>query len=260
MQNRRSILTAASIILLAIAVVPMRANDSEAYLVGGALVLKKSTSISMESEELTISPERVRVRYRFRNRSASPVDTRVAFPIASFAIPEEMGSVEDFVASIGFTVTVEGRPIAVEHTVRQSSDSIEVMFHWPMRFPAKSTIGVEHEYRARGGYILPDGREEPAFWRRFAADYCVPSATLAKMRSRPGSAQPVPYILRTGANWVGPIGHFRLVVELGDADLLAMCPTGMKPKGRKRFVLERRNYTPTRDLRIVFVRLAPAER
>jgi hypothetical protein len=240
-----------------LAVASASANDSEAYLVGGAIVLKKSTSISMESEVLTISPRLVRVEYRFHNRSASPVETRVAFPIRAFVDPEEVPDLDDFVASVKFSVKVEGKPVAVESTVQQRSDSIEVMYHWPMTFPANATISVTHEYTPRGGYIMPAPKDYPPFWTQFARDYCIDRALLEKMRRRPGSAQPVHYILRTATNWIGPIGRFRLVVELDEASqLVSMCPTGLKKSGKKRYVLERKNFTPTTDLNIVFVRLA----
>ncbi|HVK38148.1 MAG TPA: DUF4424 family protein [Candidatus Kapabacteria bacterium] len=237
------------------------ANDSEASLVGGSIVLKKSTSISMEEEELTITPDEVRVRYRFRNHSTSDVATQVAFPIRALVMPDEVGDVAGFVQDMRFTVAVEGVAVAVEHTVRQTEDSIEVMFHWPMTFPAGRTITVTHQYETRGGYILPDGPGYAEFWKRFSRETCIGSALLKKIRRKPLSAQTVDYVLSTGANWRGPIRKFRLVVETDeDGQAIATCMKGLKKSGRSRYVLDRKNFTPSRELSVTFVNIGRGDR
>lgn len=57
------------------------ANDSEAELATGGLILRQSDSISLESEDLYISPDEIRVRYIFRNPTSSDFKTIVAFPL-----------------------------------------------------------------------------------------------------------------------------------------------------------------------------------
>jgi hypothetical protein len=57
------------------------ANDSSAELAAGGLVLVKTDSISMQREDLTLSPSEVRVRYEMRNDTGRPVTLRVAFPM-----------------------------------------------------------------------------------------------------------------------------------------------------------------------------------
>jgi hypothetical protein len=55
-----------------------RANDSTAETALGGLTFTKSDAISMDSEDLYISRDRVRVKYRFTNTagrvSSSPFD------------------------------------------------------------------------------------------------------------------------------------------------------------------------------------------
>ena len=71
------------------------ANDSAAELSIGGLVFKKTDSVAIESEELTITLETVTVRYQFRNQSPNPVTLTVAFPMpdldlsdgANYALP-----------------------------------------------------------------------------------------------------------------------------------------------------------------------------
>src|SRR5262245_11496616 len=105
---RRTLLTA---VALSIAV-PALANDSTAEIAAGGLVLRQTRDIDMVSEDLFVSVERVRVTYVFRNRSARPVRTVVAFPIADRNLADEY---EMDVASVGeFRTLVDGRPVQIE--------------------------------------------------------------------------------------------------------------------------------------------------
>ncbi|MCC8431863.1 DUF4424 domain-containing protein [Reyranella aquatilis] len=60
---------------------PAGANDSSSELAAGGLVLVKTEAISMQREDLTLSPSEVRVRYEMRNDTGQPVTLRVAFPM-----------------------------------------------------------------------------------------------------------------------------------------------------------------------------------
>ena len=60
---------------------PAAANDSTAENGAGGLVLTRSESIDMVSEDLFVSADQVRVRYVFRNRSPADVRVTVAFPL-----------------------------------------------------------------------------------------------------------------------------------------------------------------------------------
>ena len=96
------------------------ANDSAAELSIGGLVFKKTDSVAIESEELTITLETVTVRYQFRNQSPNPVTLTVAFPLpdldlsdgANYAIPQA-----DSVNFVKFETKVDGKPI--DFTIHQ---------------------------------------------------------------------------------------------------------------------------------------------
>jgi hypothetical protein len=65
----------------------------------------------------------------------------------------------------------------------------------------------------------------------------------------------VQYVLKTGANWRGPIGRFELQIDKGGADLVSTCPIpGLSlqraPYGFNAVV---KDYTPSSDLDILFV-------
>src|SRR5579863_3044319 len=57
------------------------ANDSSAELSVGGLVFTKNTDVSIQSEDLTITPDNVTVRYVFLNESPNPVNLTIAFPL-----------------------------------------------------------------------------------------------------------------------------------------------------------------------------------
>jgi len=60
---------------------PSTANDSSAELAAGGLVLVKADAISMQREDLFLSPSEVRVRYEMRNDTGRSVTLRIAFPM-----------------------------------------------------------------------------------------------------------------------------------------------------------------------------------
>jgi hypothetical protein len=65
----------------------------------------------------------------------------------------------------------------------------------------------------------------------------------------------VQYVLKTGANWHGPIGRFELQIDKAAADLVSTCPIpGLRlqraPYG---FNAVASDYTPSSNLDIIFV-------
>ena len=70
----------------------------------------------------------------------------------------------------------------------------------------------------------------------------------------------IEYILRTGANWAGPIGDFRLVVDKGEADsLVSFCGEGVKRISPTRFEMRKTDFTPERDLSILILKRLPKQ-
>jgi|SRR5215475_4758414 len=91
-----------------------RANDSAAELSTGGLAFTRSPDVSIESEELTITPDQVTVRYTFRNNAPNPVNLTVAFPLPdidlseaeTYAIPSN-----DSVNFVNFETKVDAKPV-----------------------------------------------------------------------------------------------------------------------------------------------------
>jgi Domain of unknown function (DUF4424) len=65
------------------------ANDSEAEVGIGGLVLRKNAHVEMRSEDLYVSEKEIRVRYRFYNKSGSDVRTIVAFPLPEITTDDD---------------------------------------------------------------------------------------------------------------------------------------------------------------------------
>ena len=97
--------------LLAAAATAALANDSTATVGAGGLVLGKSDSIAMESEDLYVSVDEIRVRYVFRNLSGKPMTTIVAFPMPPRRMSNEYGG--DVAYPSDFRTAVDGRPVKV---------------------------------------------------------------------------------------------------------------------------------------------------
>lgn len=104
------------------------ANDSASEFGIGGLVMVKTDAITMQREDLTITPNFVTVRYEFRNDGPDPVTLRVAFPLPEVPVDMPGGQMigqtkvdvhplypPNFVS---FSVQVDGRRVEPEIEVR----------------------------------------------------------------------------------------------------------------------------------------------
>jgi uncharacterized protein DUF4424 len=149
-------------------------------------------------------------------------------------------------------------------------------FHWSQTFPAGKQVRVRHRYRPVHGSFFDASASDSArgllartdagrAWCPDAGFKAAERRLFAKQRDAARIASPpdqdlvyydnVQYVLKTGANWRGPIGRFELQVDKGGAELVSTCPIpGMSlqraPYG---FNAVANDYTPTSDLDILFV-------
>ncbi len=127
MSFRAALAFSAALAILATAR-PALANDSMAELGTGGLILSRSDVVSMDSEDLFISRDKVTVDYVFHNSSDADVDTIVAFPLPDIVgHPYEMPAIPDpndnFLA---FEVSVDGQPVKAELEQRAFAVGVEV--------------------------------------------------------------------------------------------------------------------------------------
>lgn len=132
-------------------------------------------------------------------------------------------------------------------------------------FPARSRVRVEHAYApilggSAGSSLVPEYRASvlPEYRRK----YCVDANFLAGIDRRLAAGGGrlavqetwIGYVLKTGANWAGPIGTFTLTVDKGEpGNLVSFCGTGVRRISPTRFQMTRTNYTPTSDLKILLL-------
>jgi hypothetical protein len=253
---RQALLVATT--LAALLAPPARANDSAAELGAGGIVFVKTDGVVMEREELTIAQDKVQVAYVFRNDGAADVATRVAFPVPEWDAEDEGDLELDRRGKnpMGFSVVVDGKPVRFQTERKRTGSKIKVTHHWQQRFPAGKRVSVRHTYAPVAGVFFGPEKENPLpeLDEHLTKDFCVGPALLAAMKKKPLVLRSVRYILTTGANWKGPIETFRLVLEKRDPrDKVSVCLPDTRRLDARRFVVERTAFTPTEDLRILFV-------
>lgn len=148
----------------------------------------------------------------------------------------------------------------------------KVSFHWPMTFPAGKRVEVRHRYRpvfgsfyvpveadGHGGGLLSDDKQwcpDDGFMtaERRLIEKHRPSKGAGALRNDI-SYDSVQYVLKTGANWRGPIGHFELQIDKAGADLISTCaiPGLRLQRAPYGFNAVASDYTPVSDLDILFV-------
>ena len=153
------------------------------------------------------------------------------------------------------------RHIAPDWTLKQS-------YFWKQTFPAGREIAIEHSYTPSVGGTTQtsvldrnaDAETKRDYQSRYCADRSFINGVEAMARRNKGNPPPewrISYVLTTGANWAGPIGDYRLTVDKGRPDaLISFCETGVKKIGPTTFEVRHRNFTPTRDIDIMIVRMA----
>ena len=151
-------------------------------------------------------------------------------------------------------------------------------------FPANSLTKVVHEYRPDVGssvnqWTLGAESDLPTEdgWKKFLDDESHPereylfgctsskeytSAVLHwrdKWDKLRGNAYAVPifqnwlsYVLVTGANWSGPIGHFRLEISSNRRQIVDACFDGLERVSDTSLVFEATDFIPTENLSVTF--------
>lgn len=143
---------------------------------------------------------------------------------------------------------------------------LKTKFYREQTFPAGKDVVVEHEYRPVVGgtvaIILNSPYTDAAERARYQHDYCAGPKFRKAAKRFPENSQErwVSYILKTGANWAGPIADFKLTVDKGSPNnLVSFCGTGVTKISPTRFEMRARNFTPKQDLNFLFAIANPAQ-
>ena len=99
--------------------------------------------------------------------------------------------------------------------------------------------------------------------KRYRSGYCVPEDLLRGIDRIAGDAEGntaqlrerrINYVLKTGANWLGPIKDFKIVIDKGSPDrLISFCLDNVKKISSTAFQVRKKDFTPERDLKILLI-------
>jgi Domain of unknown function (DUF4424) len=148
--------------------------------------------------------------------------------------------------------------------------TLQTTYYWEQTFPSQAETLIEHRYKPSVGASVqtalgsPNESKEP-WYEDYKDKYCFDYEFLAAVErarravnsksSAPYSEQRIDYILKTGANWSGPIKEFRLVVDKGEADnLVTFCGQNVKKISDTQFELKRVDFTPDGNLSILILK------
>src|SRR5215469_2255509 len=206
--------------------------------------------------------------------------------------------VTDIVKSAGapVNVVVDGGTKAMESLPKRALDALSraglverdgndiiakwttrTKFFWQQHFPAGKTVALDERYQPVTGQSffsdeeLKDGKSEDAqYWQN---TFCLDGPTRSSIAGKLSAAKKTnsenmggllnafttDYVLVTGNNWKGPIGHFHLTVDkLTKENVLSMCWDGaLKKASANTFEAERENFAPARDIRLLVLTSAP---
>jgi hypothetical protein len=139
----------------------------------------------------------------------------------------------------------------------------QVVYEWEQSFPPGPTK-VDIRYRP----ITGDGQDYGDFYSTPEATTrnCVDDAFRNALKRRReagklGDRLQVGYVLKTARYWSGSIGRFRLVVDKGKPEnLVAFCPLTARKISDTQFEWTATNFTPERDINVVFFMAREPER
>ena len=142
---------------------------------------------------------------------------------------------------------------------------VSVRYYWEQVFKAGQDLKIHHDYTpVLGGSVYYVSDE-------LTADYCIDAGTRKAMDKVAATAMAensglyvlladLEYVLRTANTWKGPIGKFRLTLDKEDPKaVISLCADGLKKTGPTTFVLEKKDYTPSEDIRVLFTAALPNE-
>lgn len=135
-----------------------------------------------------------------------------------------------------------------------------ISYYWPMTFPPRKVVEVRHTYAPvpTMTFFVNYDIEAGTYARAACTDDSFLSAARRRLAAAPSetlSATILHYVLTTANNWRGPIGRFHLTVDKKRTDaLVSLCRDGIRKTGPTTFEWDARNWKPTRDLTVLFVK------
>ena len=143
--------------------------------------------------------------------------------------------------------------------------SLHTTFFWQQTFPAQKVTLIEHRYKPSvGGSVgtglaIREAAREP-WYENYKRKYCIDRDilnTAQRTRGAPLMEERIDYILKTGANWAGPIKDFRVVIDKGEtSNLVSFCGDGVKKIGPTQFEMRKTDFIPEGNLSVLILKRA----
>jgi hypothetical protein len=152
-----------------------------------------------------------------------------------------------------------GVVLAEEGNPARPAWALRATYYWTQTFPAKATLDVSHGYTpAVGGFFYYPGQD---YTKTTDTSYCIDDATkrgiakkLAAAKAEFMVARDLSYVLTSGANWAGTIGDFTLKIDKGSPEtIVSLCFDGIAKTGATTFEARKRDFTPERDIDVLFL-------
>jgi hypothetical protein len=153
--------------------------------------------------------------------------------------------------------------------------TLQTTYYWEQTFQGRAETAIEHRYKPSVGGSVQTSLGSPAavkeaWYDDYKRKYCLDSdffATVERLRKAtksefgpPYAEQRIDYILRTGANWSGPIGQFHLTVDKGEAgSLVSFCGQGVKKTSDTKFEMSKTDFSPDGDLAVLILKKMPGK-
>jgi len=141
--------------------------------------------------------------------------------------------------------------------------TLKTNFYWKQKFAAGRETIIEHRYKPSvGSTVGVTEYQKQQYFREYQRKYCMePSFLRSVERPTGGSAgssgfveHRIEYILKTGANWAGPIKQFRVVVDKGKAtNIVSFCADGVQKIGPTQFEMRAKNFTPAANFYVLIL-------
>jgi uncharacterized protein DUF4424 len=142
-------------------------------------------------------------------------------------------------------------------------------YYWKQTFAARKPTIIQHQYKPSVGGSAQTSLGSPtqatqSWYGDYMKKYCIDPAfmtTIQNLRKAsksefgpPYSEQRIDYILKTGANWSGPIRNFELVVDKGSPDsLVSFCGKGIKKISATQFQMQQTDFSPEGNLSVLIL-------
>ena len=141
--------------------------------------------------------------------------------------------------------------------------TLKTTFYWKQLFAAGHETIIEHSYKPSVGGSAATNLGADQNQREYQK-YCPePSLLNSLKRATSGwsdqislafSEERIEYILKTGANWAGPINDFRLIVDKGKpTNMVSFCGDGVKQISPTQFEIRATNFIPEENISILIL-------